>query len=67
MSAEAVFALYRGDKFVDMGTKKELAERHNVKPTTIGFYATPAYKKRIIGKQNVFVAIRIDDDEVDDG
>lgn len=46
MSKERIYALYRGEKFLGIGTKKELAELLNVKVGTISFYGTPAYKKR---------------------
>ena len=46
MNREKNYALYRGEKFLGIGTKKELAELLNVKVKTISFYGTPAYKKR---------------------
>lgn len=46
MNKEKIYALYRGEKFLGIGTKKELAELLNVKVETISFYGTPAYKKR---------------------
>lgn len=46
MNKEKNYALYRGEKFLGIGTKKELAELLNVKVKTISFYGTPAYKKR---------------------
>lgn len=46
MNKEKIYALYRGEKFIAIGTKKELAELLNVKWKTISFYGTPAYKKR---------------------
>ena len=47
MNREKNYALYRGEKFLGIGTKKELAELLNVKLETVSFYATPSYKKRI--------------------
>lgn len=47
MNKEKIYALYRGEKFIGVGTKRELAELLNVKVETISFYATLAYKKRI--------------------
>lgn len=41
------YALYKGDKFIDIGTAKELAKKCNVKPETIEFYASPSYLKRL--------------------
>ena len=46
MNKEKIYALYRGEKFLATGTKKELAELLNVKVETVSFYATPSYKKR---------------------
>lgn len=47
MNREKNYALYRGEKFLGIGTKKELAELLGVKVETVSFYATPSYKKRI--------------------
>ena len=46
MNKEKIYALYRGEKFLGIGTKKELAELLNVKVETISFYGKPAHKKR---------------------
>ena len=46
MNKENIYALYRGEKFLAIGTKKGLAELLNVKVETVSFYATPSYKKR---------------------
>lgn len=66
MAKEAVYAIYEGDKFLDIGTKKELAKKFNVKPKTIGFLASPSQIKRL---KNIelkgMVAVRIG--KVDDG
>lgn len=60
MAKENVYAIYKGDKFLDIGTKKELAKRFNVKPETIGFLASPSQLRRL---KNVelkgMIAVRI--------
>lgn len=58
-----LYALYKGDEFLDIGTKYELAEMLGVKPETITFYASPTYQKRT---KDGYVAERIgyDDDEI---
>ena len=48
MKNNAIYALYHGDKFVDMGTKDYLANLIGVSKETIEHYMTPAYKKRTI-------------------
>ena len=40
------YALYKGDKLLAMGTKKEIAKQLGVKPSTIGFYSHPSYANR---------------------
>ena len=56
------YALYKGDEFIDLGSKKYLAEKLNVKVGTITFYGSPTYKKRGIGDDaNRYIVIKIDD------
>ena len=43
-----IYALYWGDKFLTLGTRKELAEYLGVKERTIYFYTTEVYKKEEI-------------------
>ena len=47
-----IFGLYKGDKFIDVGTARELAERRNVKVRTIRYLITPAYAKKIKKRDN---------------
>lgn len=42
-----IYAMYKGEECLGIGTLKELAELLNVKYETIAFYLTPTYKKRI--------------------
>lgn len=58
---EKIFALYKGDKFIDIGIKEYLANLLNVRKETIEFYASPTQLKR--NKDNCYVVVRIDDDE----
>lgn len=55
------YALYKGDKFIDIGTKEYLTKLLNVKKETIEFYASPTKLKR--NRDNGYVVVRIDDDE----
>lgn len=59
MSKEKVYAIYKGDKFIDLGTKKELAKKLNVTPKTIYFYTTPTYQKRIQDYSKRLIVIEI--------
>lgn len=47
MSKENIYALYKGDKFITEGTKKEIAEYTGLKVKTLSFYGTNAYLKRV--------------------
>ena len=58
--SKAIYVLYLGDEVIDMGTKDELAKRRNVKPDTIYFYSTQAYRKRIKGQDNRLLAVKVD-------
>lgn len=40
------YALYKGKELLGMGTIRELAERFNVKITTLYYYRTPTYLRR---------------------
>lgn len=63
MSKENIYAAYKGDEFIDLGTKKELAKKLNIKPSSIHFYTTPTYRKRRENSPNSLIIIRIDDEE----
>lgn len=60
MSRMKEYALYKGDKFIDIGTKEYLANLLNVRKETIEFYASPTQLKR--NKDNCYVVVRIDDE-----
>lgn len=62
--------LYRGDKIIDQGTIKEVAERRGVQKRTIRFYLYPTAARRAERRQdnenNGFTAIRTDLEEDDE-
>ncbi len=41
-----IYALYKGDELLDVGTLEYLAKKFNVKIKTLLFYQTPTQKKR---------------------
>lgn len=53
------YALYKGDRFIDLGSKRYLANLLNVKVGTITFYATPTYRKRANKNNNGLIVIKI--------
>lgn len=46
MGKNNLYALYKGDEFIDLGTIDYLAKILNVHTRTIRFYSTPTYQKR---------------------
>ncbi len=62
MKKQNIYALYKGDEFIDLGTTKELAEKIGVNERSIRFYSSPTYKKRN-PDGNCYIVIRCDDEE----
>lgn len=61
-----VYALYKGDDCLAIGTKDEIAKQMGVKKTTLDFLRTKAYKKVVENRNNTCrsgyrVLIRIKD------
>ena len=54
-----IYALYHGDKFIDMGSKEYLAKLLNVKVRTILFYSSHTYLKRNNG--NGWIVVKVED------
>ena len=40
------YALYKGDRLLDIGTIEYLSKKFGVKKKTLLFYQTPSYRKR---------------------
>ncbi len=51
------YALYHGDTFIDIGSKKYLADLLKVKENTITFYMSPTYIKRTNAKGYIVIKI----------
>lgn len=63
-----IYALYHGDKFIDLGTQQEISKRQNIKLKTLQFYGTNVYKNRIKGKEeNRYILIKIEGEEDGEG
>lgn len=61
--AERIYALYKGDTFIDLGTKKYLANLLNCSRKYIAFLGTPANRRRMKKGEysNALLVIRIED------
>lgn len=40
------YALYKGEELIATGTKREIAEKLGVSPSTVGYYGAPVYARR---------------------
>ena len=58
MLKKNVYAIYKGDKFLDLGTPRELAKKFNWKPDTVTYFASRSHKNRI-NIDNALIAIKI--------
>lgn len=56
-----LYALYHGDKFIDIGTKEYLAKLLGVSVKTISFYMSPVYQRR--NNYKGYVVIKIEEGE----
>ena len=63
-SKEKIYAIYRGDEFIDVGTIKELSKRLGKTQEAIYFMTTPVAKRRDINYNNL-VAYQIEDEEIE--
>ena len=61
---EFVYALYKGDKFLDIGTLQQLSEKHNMKLSTLRFLLSPANRRRRKGNGLLIINIGSVDDNV---
>lgn len=60
-----VYALYKGDTFIDIGTRKELAEKWGYSQRTLECLTTPSHIKRRDKwtKENHLILVLLDDEE----
>ena len=58
-----LYALYKGEKCLDIGTISELAEKYKVRKETLYFYQSPTHLKRMkkSKKGNYKVLVKIED------
>lgn len=61
MKRNSQYALYKGEKLVEIGTKKELAELLKVRVETIAFYTTPTHRKR---SKNGYCVVKIEEEKM---
>lgn len=57
-----IYAMYKGEEMLAMGTIKEIAEQMGVSEVTIRFQTTPSYRKRCRENGTHREVFPIDDD-----
>lgn len=66
-----IYAIYKGDEFLFVGTAKECAKHFNIRNETVYFWNTQCYKKRIStlkrnGKERNCIRSIVVEEEEDD-
>lgn len=61
MRNKGIYAMYKGDEFLCIGTVDEIARKRNIKPSTVSYYATASYEKRVEKYKSPIIVIKIDD------
>ena len=52
------YAMYKGDRFIDLGTLTYLAEKYHKRQKTLKFLATPSAHKRSTNKSLLLYRIK---------
>ena len=53
------YALYHGDKFIDLGSRKYIAELLGVTEKTVEWYTYPAWRRRHKNKNEGIIVIKV--------
>lgn len=62
MNKNQVYALYRGDTFLEIGTIEEIADFLGLTVRSVRHYRTPSYRSRVNDRKAMWL-IEIEDDE----
>ncbi len=61
------YALYKGDDILAIGTVEEIAKEMGIKPATVRYYNSQAYRRRLEKQKrtenSVRIAVPLDDEE----
>ena len=58
--SKTIYAIYKGEEFLNLGTVPELAKYLGVSTKTIKFYTTKTYRKRRKDDGNNIVVIKVE-------
>ena len=57
-----VYALYRGEDYIDTGTLLRLSTKHGINLNTLRWLTTPVAKRRVRGKRGWSVTLMEDEE-----
>ena len=58
----SIYAIYKGDDFVDLGTLEELSKNIGILKKTLQFMKSPSYKKRMKKYDRFMMIYKIEED-----
>lgn len=61
MRGPTIYAVYKGDELVAVGTSYKLAGLLGVRPATVKWWASPTCRKRAEGRPGSRYAIRVEE------
>lgn len=53
------YAMYRGDRFIGIGTREELCKLKGININTFSFFQSPAYRSRIQNYNNTIYIVKL--------
>lgn len=53
-----VYAVYKGDRFIDVGSVEEICDRIGWKKATVVNYSSPSNQKRVKRKERSYIIIK---------
>lgn len=65
MKKQNLYALYKGDTFLDIGTAVDLAKKYNVEPRTIKYYSMESYLKKSTKINNRLISVNLGSSDID--
>ena len=58
-----IYAVYKGERFIDVGTADYLAKVLGITVKSVWYMATPSYRKRIAKSKDAMEVFKIEEDE----
>lgn len=59
-----IYAVYKGERFIDVGTADYLAKVLGITVKSVWYMATPSYRKRIAKSKDAMEVFKIEEDHI---